>query len=197
MRGVTQGIAGYVWAMLVCVGVALLLHACMPQGRGEHIPRVNYSIDKANAAAAAPYEIVAPSHEPPEWVPTSSNLTRNGSTVTWRLGFATAKRQHAMVAQSNEQPPEVFANRMANTDKVSGSRQINGVTWQERVREDKNQRSLVRISPEHAVVVTGTADWDELTALAQILTPVPKTSPAPSTSAPAATPSATASTPTG
>lgn len=174
----TQGLYGYVFALLVClaaVGVFLLI---TPQSRTEHIPRVDFSIDQVNAARSAPYEVLTPSRVLPNWVPNSSSLTDKGGVVTWRLGFATAKRQHAMVAQSDERPSADFVNRMANTDKAQGSRQIGGVTWEERFRSDKNQRSLVRVFPDHAVVVTGTADWDELTALAQSLVPQPKPAPA-------------------
>jgi Protein of unknown function (DUF4245) len=180
----TQGFLGYAFALAVCLaGVGLFL-LVTPRDQSEHIPRVDYSIDRINAARSAPYEIVAPRQVLPNWVPNSSTLTQDG-TVTWRLGFATAKRQHAMVAQSNERPPAGFANRMANTDKASGSRQIDGVTWQERVRPDKNQRSLVRILPDHTVVVTGTADWDELTALVTTLTPQPKPTATESVTGPA------------
>lgn len=176
----TQGIYGYVFAMFVClVGVGLFL-LITPQSRTERIPRVDYSIDQANAVRAAPYEVLSPREVLPDWVPNSSNLTDRGGTVTWRLGFATAEREHAMLAQSNEQPPGEFANRMANTDKVIGSREINGVTWEERFRSDKNQRSLVRILPDRTVVVTGSADWAELTALARSLVPQPKPTAVPS-----------------
>ncbi|WP_204013370.1 DUF4245 domain-containing protein [Sphaerimonospora thailandensis] len=175
----TQGIYGYVFALLVCLAGAGLFLLVTPQSRTEHIPRVDFSIDQINAARAASYEIVSPREVLPNWVPNSSNLTDNAGAVTWRLGFATARRQHAMLAQSDEQPSGEFANRMANTDKVTGSRQINGETWQERLRQDKNQRSLVRVLPDRTVVVTGTADWAELTALAQSLVaqPRPETTP--------------------
>ncbi|WP_433497975.1 DUF4245 domain-containing protein [Sphaerimonospora sp. CA-214678] len=178
----TQGIYGYVFAVLVCLAGAGLFLLVTPQSRTEHIPRVNYSIDQANAARAATYEIVSPREVLPDWVPNSSTLTDEGGAVTWRLGFATAQRQHAMLAQSDERPLDDFANRMANTDKATGSRDINGETWQERIRQDKNQRSLVRILPDRTVVVTGTADWAELTALAESLVAQPR---------PAATVSAT------
>ncbi|GAA0378573.1 hypothetical protein GCM10009530_31480 [Microbispora corallina] len=175
----TQGFLGYAFALFVVLaGVGLFL-LVTPQDRTEHIPRVDYSIDQVNAARSAPYEVVAPRQVPADWVPNSSTLTQDGG-VTWRLGFATAKREHAMVAQSDERPPGAFANRMANTETASGSLRIGAVTWQERVRPDKNQRSLVRVLPDHTVVVTGTAGWDELSALAASLSPQAK---------PAATPS--------
>ncbi|GAA4208066.1 DUF4245 domain-containing protein [Microbispora amethystogenes] len=178
----TQGFYGYAFALLVCIaGVGLFL-LVTPQSRTEHIPRVQYGIDQANAVRAAPYEVVAPRQVPANWVPNSSRLTQDGGVVTWRLGFATGEREHAMVAQSDERPIAGFVNRMTNTDKPGGSRQIDGVTWEERVRPDKNQRSLVRVLPDHAVVVTGTAGWSELSALVHTLAPQPTPTPVPSAS---------------
>ncbi|GII52998.1 hypothetical protein Pth03_13870 [Planotetraspora thailandica] len=181
MGRLTQGLYGYAFALFVCLAAVGLFLLVTPQSRTGHVPRIDYSIDQANAARTASYQVEAPRQVLPKWVPNSSSLTQTGSTVSWRLGFATEKEMHALVAQSDEQPQAGFADRMANTDKVSGTRQINGVAWQERFRSDKDQRSLVRILPDHTVVVTGSADWQELSALAGSLSPVPR---------PAATPAA-------
>lgn len=169
MRRFTQGLYGYVFALLVCfAGVGLFLLVATPSST-EHIPRVDFSVDAGNAARAAEFPIEVPKAVQPDWVPTSSRLTTDKGVVTWRLGFATGKRMHAMLAQSNEQPPAGFANRMANTETPAGTAVINGATWEKRFREDKDQRSLVRVLDGRTVVVTGSADWPELGALAASL----------------------------
>lgn len=178
MRNFTQGFAGYAVALLVCLGAIGLFMLIAPQSRTEHIPRVDFSIDLANLQRAAPYQVVVPDPVPAGWIPTSSRQVTENGVVTWRLGFATAQREHAMLAQSNERPAARFADRMANSDKAVGTQQIEGVTWERRVREDKNQRSLVRLGGEPTVVITGTADWPELTTLATSL----QSRPAPSAS---------------
>jgi hypothetical protein len=181
VRRFTEGFYGYAFAVLVClalVGVFLLI---APQSREEHIPRVDYSMTLANLRRAAPYEIRVPEPVPAGWVPNSSTVDQK-TYVTWRLGFATAKRSHAMLAQSNE-PGARFANRLANSDKVTGTRQINGQPWEERFRPDKKQRSLVRVQPDVTVVVTGLADWDELTQLAGALKAQPRITQTPSPAA--------------
>nr|WP_283135513.1 DUF4245 domain-containing protein [Rhizohabitans arisaemae] len=106
-----------------------------------------------------------------------------GEAVTWRLGFTTPLLEHAMLAQSNEDPTE-FANRMANSDKPVGTQQVGSVTWEQRFREDKKQRTLILKRPGVTLVVTGTAGWEELGRLAVSLraeTPVTPT-PVPSAS---------------
>ncbi|TKK80682.1 DUF4245 domain-containing protein [Herbidospora galbida] len=169
MRRFTQGLYGYAFALLVCfAGVGLFL-LITPQSRTEHIPRVDFTVDADNAARAAEFPVAVPEPVLANWVPTSSRLTNTKGVLTWRLGFATGKRMHAMVAQSNEQPTAGFANRLANTETSIGTEVIKGATWEKRFREDKNQRSLVKVSDGRTVVVTGSADWPELGALAASL----------------------------
>ncbi|GAA2861046.1 hypothetical protein GCM10010517_19670 [Streptosporangium fragile] len=182
MKRFTQGFYAYAFAMAVClaaVGVFLLI---TPQSRTEHIPEVDYSISLANLRRAASYQVWAPERVPAGWVPTSSRATDEKGTATWRLGFATAKgpddkRAHAMLAESNEKPAAEFANRLANTSTVTGTVRIGGVSWEQRVREDKNQRSLVRFLPDVTLVVTGTASWEELSTLAGSLRQQEKVTP--------------------
>ncbi|QFY12735.1 DUF4245 family protein [Nonomuraea phyllanthi] len=170
MRRFTQGFYGYAVALFVCLAAAGLFLLVTPQSREEHIPRLDYSITVANFGHSVPYGVWAPSQDPPGWVPNSNRIAKgeNGAQVLY-LGYATADRQHAMFAQSNEQPAAGFASRMANTDKAVGTQQVGGATWEKRFREDKKQRSLVRVLPDMTLVITGTADWQELAQLASVL----------------------------
>ena len=181
----TQGFLGYAFALLVCLGAVGLFLLVTPQSRTERVPEVNYTIDLANARRRAAYDVWAPSPLPANWIANSSRMPADTEYVTWRLGFATAQRRHAMLAQSDEKPAAEFANRMANSDKPVGSVQVGGVTWEKRERPDKNQRTLVRFLPDVTLVVTGSADWPELTALAASLKPHPRIdeTPAPSPAA--------------
>ncbi|MFG1700826.1 DUF4245 domain-containing protein [Nonomuraea sp. NPDC049309] len=167
MRRFTQGFYGYAVALFICLAGAGLFLLVTPQSRDEHIPRRDYSITVANFGHSVPYGVWAPKEDPPGWVPNSNRIAdgENGAKVLY-LGYATAKREHAMFVQSNEQPAAGFASRMANSDKSVGTQQVGGVTWEQRYRADKNQRSLIRILPDVTLVITGTADWAELADLA-------------------------------
>ncbi|MDR8410019.1 DUF4245 domain-containing protein [Nonomuraea sp. 3-1Str] len=170
MRRFTDGFYGYAVALFVCLGAAGLFLLVAPQGRQEHIPRREYTITVANFGRAVPYQVWAPRQDPAGWVPNSNRIAKgeNGAQVLY-LGYATAKREHAMLAQSDEKPAAGFASRMANTDKAIGTQQVAGQPWERRFREDKKQRSLVRVLPDVTLVVTGTADWPELGELAATL----------------------------
>ncbi|MFG3439073.1 DUF4245 domain-containing protein [Nonomuraea sp. NPDC047897] len=169
MRRFTDGFYGYAVALFVCLaagGCFLLVN----QGGEEHIPRRDYSITVANFGHTVPYGVWAPTQDPAGWIPNSNRIAKgdSGAQVLY-LGYATSEREHVMFAQSNEKPAAEFANRMANTNQVAGTQQVNGQPWERRVREDKNQRSLVRVLPDVTLVVTGTADWPELGQLAAVL----------------------------
>jgi hypothetical protein len=175
VRRFTQGFYGYAVALFVCLAAAGLFLLVAPQGRDEHIPRRDYSITVANFGSTVPYAVWAPRQDPPGWIPNSNKIAKgeNNAQVLY-LGYATAKREHAMFVQSNEQPAAGFASRMANSDKAVGTQQVGGVAWEQRYREDKNQRSLVRVLPDVTLVITGTAGWPELAELAGLLQERPK-----------------------
>ncbi|MEU6718499.1 DUF4245 domain-containing protein [Nonomuraea sp. NPDC046802] len=175
MQRFTQGLYGYAVALFVCLAGAGLFLLITPQSREEHIPRREYSITVANFGHSVPYGVWAPQKDPADWVPNSNRIAKgeNGAEVLY-LGYATGKREHAMFVQSDERPAAAFASRMANTDKPVGTQQVGGVTWEQRFREDKKQRSLVRMLPEVTLVITGTADWAELGELAAVLQQRPK-----------------------
>ncbi|MFI7695631.1 DUF4245 domain-containing protein [Nonomuraea sp. NPDC049655] len=170
MRRFSQSFYGYAVALFVCLAGVGLFMLVAPQSREEHIPRLDYSITVANFGHGVPYQVWSPQKDPAGWVPNSNRIAKgeNGAQVLY-LGYATAERQHAMFAQSDEKPAAEFANRMTGIAKPSGSQQVGGVTWERRFREDKNQRSLVRVLPDVTLVITGTADWPELAELAGLL----------------------------
>lgn len=175
MRRFTQGIYGYAFALLVCLVGAGLFLLITPQSRDEHIPKREYSITVANFNRDVAYPIWSPSKDPDGWIPNSNRIAKGqDGAPTLYLGYATAVREHAMFVQSAEKPAAEFANRIANTNKPTGTEQINGQPWEKRFREDKKQRSLIRFLPDTTLIVTGTADWPELVKLASALQQRPK-----------------------
>ncbi|NUR89087.1 MAG: DUF4245 domain-containing protein [Nonomuraea sp.] len=170
MRRFTEGFWGYAVALFVCVAAVGLFLLVTPQSREEHIPKLDYSITVANFGHGVPYKVWSPAQDPAGWVSNSNRIAKgaNGAQVLY-VGYATAKREHAMLIESDEKPAAEFANRMANTDKAIGTLDVNGQPWEKRFREDKKQRSLVRTLPDVTIVITGTADWPELAQLAGTL----------------------------
>ncbi|MFI6818602.1 DUF4245 domain-containing protein [Nonomuraea sp. NPDC050328] len=175
MRRFTEGFYGYAVAVFVSLGLVGVFFLVSPPSREEHIPKREYGITVANFNRAVPYKVWAPSQDPAGWISNSNRVAKGeGGAQVLSIGYATATREHAMFLQSDERPAAEFANRLANSNQVVGSQDVAGTTWERRFREDKKQRTLVRMLPDVTLVVTGTASWEELGQLAAALKELPK-----------------------
>jgi hypothetical protein len=169
-RRLASGLPAYAMAMLACLVIVGLVLLVTPRRNQDAVPRVDYHGDLAGLTAVAPYTVRAPRGLPPKWQPTSSRLTgtRNGP-VAWHLGFYTPQGRYAALEESNERGD--FVARMTSAGRPDGALAVGGATWQRSLRADKNQRSLVLRRPDVTLVVTGTASYGELAALAGSLHP--------------------------
>jgi hypothetical protein len=172
----------YAVALLACLGLVATIVLLTPRRHQGGVPTVNYANDLAALLRAAPYPAYAPVGLPWGWRPTSSRLTGPGTgggdtgrdePVAWHLGFVTPSDRYGAVEQSDERPdgPGGFVIRMTSEGRPEGTQPVAGQSWQRYLREDKNQRSLVRRLPGRTLVVTGTADYSELAVLAGSLRP--------------------------
>jgi Protein of unknown function (DUF4245) len=120
------------------------------------------------ARSDAPYPILAPVGLSDRWRATSARYEPHETATTWHLGFVTPQDAYAGVEQSDG-VPRTFVEEMTNDGAPDGTTEIEGLTWERRLRESKAQRSLVLTQDNVTTVVTGTANWDELQDLAAAL----------------------------
>ena len=96
--------------------------------------------------------------------------------LTWEVGFATASDEYASMRISDADP-EVFVAEMTEDGKEDGSSEIDDQSWQRQVNSAGDRRSLVwetgeaEDQPEATIVVTGTAEYEELASLAAAIEP--------------------------
>lgn len=125
----------------------------------------------ALAGAQAEFPVLEPTGLSAQWRPTSARwepTEESGDEPVLHIGYVTPNDQYAQVSQVRESDDEYLSEQ--TTDGVmSGQVEIAGEPW-ETWTGDK-RRSLVRVTPESTVVVSGTANWAELTMLAQSLKP--------------------------
>ncbi|MEV5747665.1 DUF4245 domain-containing protein [Actinoallomurus sp. NPDC052308] len=179
-RRLTSGVPGFAMAMLSCLVVVGFVLLVTPRRNPNAIPQADYHGDLNGLVAIAPFTVQAPQGLDPKWYPTSSRLSgRANGPIGWHLGYYTPGKQYAALEESNERPDgsDGFVARMTSQGKPDGSLQVAGAAWDKTLRKDKNQRSLVRRLPGVTLVVTGTASYEELAALAGSLRPQPKASP--------------------
>ena len=155
----------YAISLGILVGIVLIMAFVVSTRSGEHIPTVDYRQDIDVLGGAADYAVTAPSPELTEegWTPTSSTLNVSGP-VEWSVGFATADDSHAMLTQSDADPEQVVADRVKEAEEA-GTVAVGGREWEHFDSEEWG--ALVLREDGVTVVVSGSAELDELTHLAE------------------------------
>ena len=131
----------------------------------------------AQAVAQAEFEVLAPAGLDEGWRPTSARwepTAESGDDLVLHVGYVTPTEEYAQVVQSTDTSAPFLAEQ--TTDGVAtGSQDIAGTAWER--WESEKRRSLVRTDAGSAVVVSGTASWEDLVALAASLAPASELSP--------------------
>ncbi|MEV5568422.1 DUF4245 domain-containing protein [Spirillospora sp. NPDC052269] len=176
-KRLTTGIGGFASAIVACLLMVGVIYLITPRSNKDLLPTVDYGSQSWALAHNGPYRAWGPQELPVGWRATSARLTglgEKGKPVQWHLGFITPSGQYAALEESNEKAGD-YVPRMTNSKAAIGTRDVSGVTWNTYFRRDKKANSLARTLPDGvSVVVTGTADYDELAILAAALKPLDK-----------------------
>ena len=151
--------------VLAIVGFVVLF---IPRPNTDAVRVVDYSTVLGQARSDAPYQILAPEGLSERWRATSARYEPDPGGTTWHLGFVTPQDAYAGLEQSDGRRT-AFVDEMTNQGAPEGTTQIDGVTWERRLRPSRLQRSLVLVQDDVTTIVTGTASWDELQELASSL----------------------------
>jgi hypothetical protein len=158
--------------MIMSLGVVLLVVGFVvlfvPRPNTDAVRVVDYTAQLTQARSNSPYPILAPVGLSNRWRATSVRYEPGQSATTWHLGFVTPQDAYAGVEQSNG-PRAAFTEEMTNDGSPEGTTEIDGVTWERRLRESRLQRSLVLAEDNVTTIVTGTTTWTELQELASAL----------------------------
>ncbi|MER5863906.1 DUF4245 domain-containing protein [Kitasatospora sp. NPDC002040] len=166
MRG-RQTVRDMVLSMLAIGGVVFVGYLFIPHSEGSGIKAVDYRSSAASAKRAAPYPLLAPQGLSEKWKPTSVEYDKDKKRPkAWHLGFLTPAGQYAAIEQSTEPQDKAVAFAVEGAQ-PAGTATIGGQEWQR--YQGKSYRGLVVSSGTGTTVVTGTADWEELTEFAQSL----------------------------
>lgn len=128
------------------------------------------------ARAQADYPVLYPADLDASWRPTSARWEITPSSQpdpAWHVGFVTPDDAYAQLGQSATEDPAYVADQVGVAEPAG--------EWEGWLRFDSaDQRALVRVDGGVTVVVSGTAPWPTLQALALRLSPtaVPTQTPA-------------------
>ena len=166
------------------MGVVLLLVAVValitlrPSG-GDEIRVIEYADDLASARVAAPYAVLAPTGLE-GYRATSVRFTPTESGTVWHVGFVSPLEEYVGLDQTDG-PAAAFVDDLtesaAPVGGSDGSVELGGRTW-ERYDEGgdtdgERVRGLVTEEAGATTLVSGTADWSELEAMAAALATTP------------------------
>lgn len=158
---------------LVLLAWLLFSHPRTPDG----IATVDWRPTVQSAAAAARFPVLAPPGSW-SWQATSARIEpQPDGTITWRVGFYTPAEDYAALLQRGVFPDQATGSRQEWVDtetrqgQPTGTVQVEGRTWT-RLEGDPSpdeRRSLLSTDGGTVTVITGTAAWSELEALAGAL----------------------------
>lgn len=130
------------------------------------VKRVDYRIELLTARRAASYPVAAPEGLPTEWKATSVRF-RGDDFDRWHLGFQAPDGQYVAIEQSTQKPVVFIADASQGAEETETTARIGGRTWQR--YEGEKYDALVLREKGSTTVVTGTASFDRLTAMAEAL----------------------------
>lgn len=173
--GLSPLLRGGRW-VLTCVVLCAAILVAVPMQHATAPVAVGYQSDLTRLARIAGYPAAAPAGLPRTWTPVSSSLAVGGGngpgTVTWYLGYMAPSGGLAALDETDA-AAAAFVRRMTNGGSPLPAARIAGQTWNASATPARGQRSLYRTVPGGpTLVVTGTATWAELRAMAAALRPV-------------------------
>ncbi|MGW0390337.1 DUF4245 domain-containing protein [Streptomyces sp. NPDC003042] len=160
-----------VWDMvrsLAVIGVVVAgIYIFVPHDeKADPTRTVDYRVETLTARRAAPYPVAAPVGLPQEWRATSVTYERQNG-ASWHLGFLDPQRQYVGVEQSTDTSAK-YIGKVTQQAKATGqTQQVGDRTWER--WDGEKYDALVRQERGYVTVVTGTASFEQLTAMAAAL----------------------------
>ncbi|MCX4527832.1 MULTISPECIES: DUF4245 domain-containing protein [unclassified Streptomyces] len=127
---------------------------------------VDYRVEAITARRAAPYPLAAPVGLPEKWRATSVAYERKNAD-SWHLGFLDPQDQYVAVEQSSEATPKYLAKVTQQAKATGRTQQVGDAAWER--WEGEKYDALVRQGEGYVTVVTGTASFEQLGAMAAAL----------------------------
>ncbi len=163
---------------VVGLGIAALMLVTWRPKPEAQVRVVDWKPAAVAAQFASHYPVVTPVGLSDQWRATSARFEvepQSAGKPVWHVGYVTPNNSYAGVEQSDADPA-IFISRTVDGGRPDGEVVVGGRPWQSYGPGANGFRSLVRAEGGSTVIVTGSADSAELTALAAAL----QNAPAPS-----------------
>jgi hypothetical protein len=158
----------------IVLGIVLLVVLLFPRAHYNAVKPIAASEltqTIASAQRVAPYHVVVPARLPSTWQPTSARVSGpdDRHVVQLHIGYYTPAGAYAALEESNGSRVPFIELETAH-GKFMGQLTIGSVAWEKRYSANQKERSLNLLMSDGAtVIVTGSAQYDELAQLAASL----------------------------
>jgi hypothetical protein len=158
---------------LILICLALVVFPTLRQNSADPVREVDPTSSERAAAELAGYPVLVPRGLPEGWratsVRTNAGSASAGDPVTLSIGWYTPGEQFASYVVSDDPQDPALDDVLAGaTD--AGTQDVDGQTWQ-RLSTARGETVLTRDDGDATLLVTGSAEDDELTTLAGSLEP--------------------------
>ncbi len=164
-----QTIGDMVRSMLVVLAFVAVLLFVTWRPQPEAVKVVDTTPVVLVASTQADFAVAVPTDLPDGWRPTSARWETTEKSVpdpVLHIGYVTPTDSYAQVSQSANATAPYTAEQTDDGIAV-GTQAVDDVDWERWEHGDRH--SLVRIADGTTTIVSGTASWDELIALAASL----------------------------
>lgn len=158
--------------MLVVGGFVAFLYIMVLRPAPDPVRVVDVTSAAAVAKSAEAFPIPVPTGLPTGWRATSARFTMGPveGTGQWYNGYLNPEDEFvAVVAQDHSLDDFVAEQTRGGT--VEGQMTVADRVWDKYYAADVKQWSLVTVTPDETIVVTGTVPYDQLAAFASTLQP--------------------------
>jgi hypothetical protein len=155
----------------IVLGIVLLVVVLLPRAHYNAVKQIDPTEAIVGGQRVAPYHVLAPSGLPSSWQATSARVEGpdDKHVVHLHIGYYTPRGAYAAVEESNGDRVPFLELETAH-GKLTGQRTIGTTSWETRYSANQKDRSLDVVTPDGAtVIVTGSAQYDELAELAASL----------------------------
>ncbi|MFI6210116.1 DUF4245 domain-containing protein [Streptomyces sp. NPDC051041] len=157
-----------VLSMVVIVLVGLVMYLFIPHDdRAPDLKRVDYRVELLTARRAAPYPVAAPEGLARDWKATSVRF-RGDEHDAWHLGFHAPDGEYVAVEQSTQKPAAFIEEASQGARETDVTQELGGRTWK-RYEGGRYDALVLQDTDDSTTVVTGTASFDRLAAMAAAL----------------------------
>ncbi|MEU8433654.1 DUF4245 domain-containing protein [Streptomyces sp. NPDC029216] len=160
-----------VWDMvrsLAVIGVVVAgIYIFIPHDdKADPTRTVDYRVETLTARRAAPYPVAAPVGLPEQWRATSVTFERKNANA-WHLGFLDPQKQYVAIEQTTDASQKNLAKLTQKAAPTGQTQQVGDRAWER--WDGEKYDALVRQDQGYVTVVTGTASFEQLGAMAAAL----------------------------